>query len=184
MMCETQYVLLTRETQSSLGVQTGSLVPNPSGSSIYTAWPKEPPKNDSTRPPSIAQGLVVHKDILIFYPAIHSKSLQITFKPRGKAKSIQIRLILHRIARKTTFLQFWIDNSVGKDRLECRRPPFNSWVGKIPWRRDRLPTPVYLGFLVAQLVKNPSTIWETWVRSLGWEDPLEKGKATNSSILA
>ena len=37
--------------------------------------------------------------------------------------------------------------------------------------------------LVAQLVKNPFAMWETWVRSLGWEDPLEKGKATHSSIL-
>ena len=38
--------------------------------------------------------------------------------------------------------------------------------------------------LVAQLVKNPSAIWETWVQSLGWEDNLEKGKATHCSILA
>ena len=38
--------------------------------------------------------------------------------------------------------------------------------------------------VVAQLVKNPPEMWETWVRSLGWEDPLEKGKATRSSILA
>ena len=38
--------------------------------------------------------------------------------------------------------------------------------------------------LVAQLVKNPPAMRETWVRSLGWEDPLEKGKATHSSILA
>ena len=37
--------------------------------------------------------------------------------------------------------------------------------------------------LVAQLVKNPPTMQETWVQSLGWEDPLEKGKATHSSIL-
>ena len=37
--------------------------------------------------------------------------------------------------------------------------------------------------LGAQLVKNPPAMWETWVRSLGWEDPLEKGKATHSSIL-
>ena len=36
---------------------------------------------------------------------------------------------------------------------------------------------------VAQLVKNPPVVQETWVRSLGWEDPLEKGKATHSSIL-
>ena len=37
--------------------------------------------------------------------------------------------------------------------------------------------------LVAQLVKNPSAMPETWVWPLGWEDPLEKGKATHSSIL-
>ena len=38
--------------------------------------------------------------------------------------------------------------------------------------------------LVAQLVKNLPAMWETWVWSLGWEDPLEKGKAMHSSILA
>ena len=38
--------------------------------------------------------------------------------------------------------------------------------------------------LVAQLVKNLPAMWETWIRSLGWEDPLEKGRATHSSILA
>ena len=38
--------------------------------------------------------------------------------------------------------------------------------------------------LIAQLVKNPPAIRETWVQFLGWEDPLEKGKATHSSILA
>ena len=38
--------------------------------------------------------------------------------------------------------------------------------------------------LVVQLVKNLPATWETWVRSLGWEDPLEKGKATHSSVLA
>ena len=38
--------------------------------------------------------------------------------------------------------------------------------------------------LVAQLVKNLPAMQETWVQSLGWEDPLEKGKATHSIILA
>ena len=38
--------------------------------------------------------------------------------------------------------------------------------------------------LVAQIVKNPLPMWETWVQSLGWEDPLEEGMATYSSILA
>ena len=38
--------------------------------------------------------------------------------------------------------------------------------------------------LVAQMVKNPPAMWETWVPSLGWEDMLEEGIATHSSILA
>ena len=38
--------------------------------------------------------------------------------------------------------------------------------------------------LVAQMVKNLPAMWETWVQSLGWEDTLEEGKATHSSILA
>ena len=37
---------------------------------------------------------------------------------------------------------------------------------------------------VAQLVKNPPAMWETWVQSLGWEDPLGKETATDYSILA
>ena len=38
--------------------------------------------------------------------------------------------------------------------------------------------------LVAQLVNNPPAIWETWVQSLGWEDPLKKGMAIHSIIPA
>ena len=37
---------------------------------------------------------------------------------------------------------------------------------------------------MAQLVKNPPAMRETWVKPLGWEDPLEKGKAAHSSLLA
>ena len=37
---------------------------------------------------------------------------------------------------------------------------------------------------MAQLVKNPPVMWESWVRSLGWEDPMEERMATYSSILA
>ena len=42
----------------------------------------------------------------------------------------------------------------------------------------------YYGLLQAQMVKNPPAVQETWVQSLGWEDPLEEGIATHSSILA
>ena len=44
--------------------------------------------------------------------------------------------------------------------------------------------PTNLASLVAQLIKNPPAMWETWVLSLGSEDPLEMGKATHSSSLA
>ena len=37
---------------------------------------------------------------------------------------------------------------------------------------------------MAQLVKNPPAMWETWLQSLGWEDPLEKAMVTLSNILA
>ena len=37
---------------------------------------------------------------------------------------------------------------------------------------------------MAQTIKNLPVMWETWVRSLGWDDPLEKEMATHSSILA
>ena len=37
---------------------------------------------------------------------------------------------------------------------------------------------------MTHMVMNPPAMWETWVHSPGWEDPLEKGMATNSSILA
>ena len=43
---------------------------------------------------------------------------------------------------------------------------------------------MYLGFPVAQPVRNPPAMWETWVRSRDWENPLEKGKAIHSNILA
>ena len=41
-----------------------------------------------------------------------------------------------------------------------------------------------MGPLVAQMVKSPPAMQETWVQSLGWDNPLEKGMTTHSSILA
>ena len=55
---------------------------------------------------------------------------------------------------------------------------------KIPWRRNRLPTLIFLAFPGGSVGKNLPAMQETWVSSLGWENPLEKGTATHSSILA
>ena len=43
--------------------------------------------------------------------------------------------------------------------------------------------PLPLASLVAQMLQNPPAMWETWIQSLGGEDPLEKGMSTHSSIL-
>ena len=67
--------------------------------------------------------------------------------------------------------------------LQCSRPWFNSWVRKIHWRTDRLPTSVYLGFPGGSAGKESACNQETWVQYLGWEDPLEKEMTTHSSIL-
>ena len=52
-------------------------------------------------------------------------------------------------------------------------------LGYSPWDHKRVGHTI-----VAQLVRNSPAMWETWVRSLGWEDPLEKGMATHPSIQA
>ena len=53
----------------------------------------------------------------------------------------------------------------------------------MPWRRDRLPTPVFLGFPGDSDGKESNEMWVTWVQSLGGEDPLKEGMATHFSIL-
>ena len=57
-------------------------------------------------------------------------------------------------------------------------------VGKIPWRRDRLPTPVFLGFPGGSDGKESACNAGDLGSIPGWEDPLEEGMATHSSILA
>ena len=60
--------------------------------------------------------------------------------------------------------------------LQCRRWGFDPWVGKFLWRRKWLP------WWLRQTVKCLPAMWETWVQSLGQEDPLEKEMATHSCL--
>ena len=72
----------------------------------------------------------------------------------------------------------------------CCEPEFRSSSGLILLSFRLIPG-IYKVFIISvtcglsplQAVKNPPAIQETWVQSLGWKDPLEKGKATHSSIL-
>ena len=76
-------------------------------------------------------------------------------------------------------------NSAGKESAcSAGDPRLIPGLGRSPGERVGYPLQYSWASLVAQLVKNPPAMQETWVQSLGWEDPLEKGKATLSSILA
>ena len=76
------------------------------------------------------------------------------------------------------------DNSVGKESA-CNAGDLSLIPGLARSAGEGIGYPLQYSWasFVAQLVKNPPSMVETWVQSLGWEDPLEKGKAIHSSVL-
>ena len=75
-------------------------------------------------------------------------------------------------------------SSVGKESTcNARDPDSIAGLGRSAGEGIGYPLQYSWASLVAQLVQNPPAMRETWVPSLAWEDPLEKGKATHSSIL-
>ena len=83
-----------------------------------------------------------------------------------------------------TFLGF-PDSSFGKEST-CNAGDTGliSGLGRSAGEGIGYPLKYFWAFLVAQLGKNPPAMLETWVQSLGWEEPLEKGKSIHSNILA
>ena len=77
------------------------------------------------------------------------------------------------------------DNSAGKE-YACNAGDHSSisGLGRSPGEGIGYPFHHSWASLVAQMVKNPPAMQVTWVGSLGWEDSLEKGMATTSSVLA
>ena len=77
------------------------------------------------------------------------------------------------------------DSSAGKkSTFNAGDPSLIPGSGRPPGEGIGYPLQYSLASLVAQMVKNPLAVRETWIQSLGWEDPLEEGMATHSSILA
>ena len=77
------------------------------------------------------------------------------------------------------------DSSVGKESTcSAGNPSSIPGLGRSAGEGIGYPLQYSWASLVAQLVKNPPAMRETWVRFLGWEDPLEKRKVAHSSILA
>ena len=97
-------------------------------------------------------------------------------------KAVQIHLIFWR---KIGNLKGFPGGSLGKESAcNAGDPSLIPGLGRSPGEGIGYPLQYSWASLVGQLVKNLPAIRETWVRSLGWEDSLEKGKATHSSILA
>ena len=97
--------------------------------------------------------------------------------------------LLSKIIEVSTSVTKYFDSSLLIAQLVKNPPamqetPVQLLVGKIHWRKDRLPTPVFLGLSGGSPGKESACNAETWVQSLGWENPLEKGMPTRSSILA
>ena len=83
------------------------------------------------------------------------------------------------------FLQGFPGSSTGKESMcNAGDPSLIPGFGRSPGEGICYRLQYSWASLVTQLVKNLPAIWETWVWALGWEDPLENGTATHSSILA
>ena len=80
------------------------------------------------------------------------------------------------------YIEFY-DSSIGKEST-CNAGDPSSIPGSGRFASEGIGYPLQYSWasLVAQLVKNLPAIWETWVQSLDWRDPLEKRKATPSSV--
>ena len=78
----------------------------------------------------------------------------------------------------------YVCGSTGKESCNAGDLGSNPGLGRSPGEGKGYPLQGSWASPVAQLVKNPPVMSETWGQFLGWEDPLEKGTATHSSILA
>ena len=99
------------------------------------------------------------------------------------------RAAIHEVAKSRTRLSNWTNWTEGNSSdkgstCNAEDPSLIPGLGRSSREGIGYPLQCSWASLVAQLVKNPPAMWESWVPSLGWKEPLEKGKATHSSILA
>ena len=139
------------------------------------------PNKHSSR--CLYQGVALLKQIFRFAaPPRPIKSESHGCAPNSFLK-VPLGILIIRISRGT--LRSFPDSSVGKESAcNAGDPGSIPGSGKSPKEGIGYPLQYSWASLVAQMVKNLLAMWETWVRSLGWENPLQKGTATHSSILA
>ena len=104
---------------------------------------------------------------------------QASHKPRIHYSGCTAMVCFYSGATKRPFLLGFPDSSVGKESAcNAGDPSLICGSGRSTGERIGYLLQYSWASLVAQLVKNPPAMWETWVLSLCWEDPLEKGTAT------
>ena len=103
----------------------------------------------------------------------------------GKLKQFFSTILTRKLYLSQMDIVDFPSNSVGKESA-CSAEDPSSIPGSGRRTGEGIGYPLHYSqaSLVAQLVKNLPTVWEAWVRSLGWKDPLEKVKVTHSSILS
>ena len=138
----------------------------------------------------------VGQKVCLRFPITSYEKLEWTFWPTQYTSTYNIYYKVVSLENNLKGIPIWpfteslpasgfLDSSVGKESACSAGDPGSiPGSGKSTGEGIGYPLQYSWASLVGQLVKNPPAMWETWVWSLGWEDPLEKGMATHSSILA
>ena len=108
------------------------------------------------------------KQMFLFYLPMAARKIILNIVHDASGSTKLMKLAYAKLSILTQFERLMGKRHLGHYLLQALRMLLCS----LPW-----------AYLVAQLIKNLTVMWETWVPSLGWEDPLEKGMATHSSIL-
>ena len=126
-----------------------------------------------------------HKNVLSLISILFLRKLRLTVEPFSRLhSSYMVQPGIFFFFFISTTYQGFPDSSVGKESV-CNAGD-SGWIsglGRSPGEEIGYPLQYSWASLVVQLVKNLPAMWEIWVRILGWESPLEKGKTTHSSIL-
>ena len=136
----------------------------------------------------------ISSGLSVFYPSVSLPGKTLTQNQPNCLPSLLLCLLLE-INYSTAHIEFTKNSrflplrasliaQLVKNLPTCRRPQFNSWVGKIIWQRDRLSTPVFLGIPCDSAGKESTCNAGDLGLIAGLGNPLEKAKATHSSYLA
>ena len=165
-------------------------------------WSLNGSRNEDKNHIRIREGKGRENLVMCFYhgdpkPVLHCLFLDFSYYmretpfPGSHVKSICSRS--HSFLIKCAYAMLWYGayhmsysgNSADKESTcNAEDPGSILWLGRSPGDWIDYPPQYSWALLVAQMLKNPPAMWETWVWSLSWEDSLKEGMATHSSILS